>query len=89
MFALTFEFLKGDSKSDKKKVYIDGGRAMADLSNMTISYLFYNKPSHELTCGSWFIVVKGGNPKNVIPLIENDAVEIELMYQVGKKLLEF
>ena len=58
---------------------------MADLSNMTVKYHFYNKPNRDLCCASWFVVVKDGNPKNLIPLVENDSVEIELMYQVSGK----
>ena len=68
-----------------KKVYIDGGRATADLSLMTITYHYYDAPTRELCCASWF--VKYGNPKSVIPLVSDDGLKVELMYQKAVKAL--
>jgi len=79
--------LYNNPKSSEKKIYIDGGRATADLSNMTITYHFYDVPVRDLCCGSWFVILKGGNPKSLIPLDTDDAVRVELMYQKAVKAL--
>jgi len=64
-----------------KKVYIECGRATADLENFTITYHFSrNAPVLKLHRGTWF----DRDKKNFLqPIAAEDADKIEALYQVN------
>jgi len=69
------------------EVLIECGRAVANLKTMKMSYNFFKYRDRQLCKSNWFLLVKGGNSKNVpVPLLEpvlplQDCIAIEQLYQ--------
>lgn len=75
---------KALNESRGEEVLIEGGRAMADPKNGTISFNYVNRPSTKLMPATWFTKEeKNNNKKEFIlhPLPEADSWQVELLYQ--------
>mmetsp|Transcript_26495 Transcript_26495/g.30329 ORF Transcript_26495/g.30329 Transcript_26495/m.30329 type:complete len:666 (+) Transcript_26495:130-2127(+) len=71
-----------NSRKREETVYIDGGRATADVLNGVIRYNFCNLPCLKLTSATWFVREERASKEFVIvPLPREDAEVVESFYQ--------
>jgi len=71
-----------NSRGEKDKVYIEGGRATADVLNGTVCYNFCNLPLRQLTSATWFArEEKASKEFAIVPIAREDANVVESFYQ--------